>query len=255
MKVVSFNANGIRSATKKGFFDWFYSIHADVLCIQETKAQEHQLQEDLFSHSEYQRFFFDAHKPGYSGVSIYTRIKPDQVKKGLGFSLADTEGRYIEIELGNLSIASLYLPSGSSGEVRQEAKFLFMEQYQEILQRQLNDGRNYIICGDWNIVHKRIDIKNWAGNQKSSGCLPEERAWLDLLFEKWRWVDAFRVLNQQPDQYTWWSQRSKAWDKNVGWRIDYQVTTPALRDKIKSVAIYREQKFSDHAPLIIDYQL
>lgn len=255
MKVVSFNANGIRSATKKGFFDWFYTIGADVLCIQETKAQEHQLQDDLFSHPEYHRFFFDAYKPGYSGVSIYTRIKPSHVKKGLGFPLADTEGRYIEIEIDNLSIASLYLPSGSSGEVRQEAKFLFMAQYQEILQRQLNEGRNYIICGDWNIVHKRIDIKNWAGNQKSSGCLPEERAWLDLLFEQWGWVDAFRVINQEPDQYTWWSERSKAWDKNVGWRIDYQVASPALRDKIQSVAIYRGQKFSDHAPLIIDYKL
>lgn len=253
MKVVSFNANGIRSATKKGFFDWFYTIDADVLCIQETKAQEHQLQDDLFSHEDYERFFFDAQKPGYSGVSIYTRIKPQNVKKGLGFPLADTEGRYIEVEIGNLSVASLYLPSGSSGEVRQEAKFAFMAKYQEILARQLKGGRDYIICGDWNIVHKQIDIKNWASNQKSSGCLPEERAWLDLLFESWGWVDAFRVLNHEKDQYTWWSERTKAWDKNVGWRIDYQVVTPSLRDKIKTVSIYRGQKFSDHAPLIIDY--
>lgn len=255
MKIVSFNANGIRSAAKKGFFDWFYTIDADVLCIQETKAQEYQLQEGLFAHPEYQRFFFDAEKPGYSGVSIYTRIVPQTVSKGLGFTLADTEGRYIEMTIGNLSIASLYLPSGSSGEARQRAKFDFMAQYQEILAQQLKSGRDYIICGDWNIVHKEIDIKNWAANQKNSGCLPEERAWLDLLFENWGWVDAFRVLNHERDQYTWWSQRAGAWARNVGWRIDYQVVTPNLRDKITAVAIYREQKFSDHAPLIIDYQL
>jgi len=255
MRVVSFNANGIRSATRKGFFDWFYGIDADVLCIQETKAQEHQLQDDLFCHDEYERFFFDAHKPGYSGVAIYTRLKPKSVKKGLGFPLADTEGRYIEIELGDLSIASLYLPSGSSGDVRQEQKIIFMEKYQEILKRQLHEGREYIICGDWNIVHKKIDIKNWAGNQKSSGCLPEERAWLDLLFEEWGFVDAFRVLNHEADQYTWFSERTKAWDRNVGWRIDYQVATPGLRDQITAVSIYRDQKFSDHAPLIIDYAI
>ncbi len=255
MRVVSFNANGIRSATKKGFFDWFYSIDADVLCIQETKAQEHQLQDDLFMHEDYERFFFDAQKPGYSGVAIYTRIKPNAVKKGLGFPLADTEGRYVEIEIGNLSIASLYLPSGSSGEIRQEAKLAFMARYQEILKQQLHSSRDYVICGDWNIVHKQIDIKNWASNQKSSGCLPEERAWLDLLFEQWGWVDAFRVLNHEKEQYTWWSERMKAWDKNVGWRIDYQVVTPGLRDKIKAVSIYRGQKFSDHAPLVIDYDL
>ncbi len=255
MKIVSFNANGIRSATKKGFFDWFYSIDADVLCIQETKAQEHQLQETLFCHQDYQRFFFDAHKPGYSGVAIYTRLPPDTVKTGLGFPLADTEGRYIEMAIGNLSIASLYLPSGSSGNIRQEAKYAFMKAYQTILSNQLKAGREYIICGDWNIVHKAIDIKNWLSNQKNSGCLPEERAWLDLLFEEWGWVDAFRVLNQEKDQYTWWSQRAGAWDRNVGWRIDYQVATPGLRDKIKEVAIYREQKFSDHAPLIVRYDL
>jgi exodeoxyribonuclease-3 len=255
MRVMSFNANGIRSATKKGFFDWFYQQNVDVLCIQETKAQEHQLQEGLFCHSEYQRFFFDAEKPGYSGVAIYCKQVPDQVHKGLGFKTADSEGRYIQADFGSLSVASLYLPSGSSGEARQEVKFSFMEQYQKILERQLLEPRSYIICGDWNIVHKQIDIKNWASNQKSSGCLPEERAWLDYLFEKLGWVDAFRVLNHEPDQYTWWSERMRAWDKNVGWRIDYQVASLVLRDKIKAVSIYRGQKFSDHAPLIIDYEV
>jgi exodeoxyribonuclease-3 len=255
MRVITFNANGIRSATKKGFFDWFYQQNADVLCIQETKAQEHQLDGDLFKHPDYQRYFFDAHKPGYSGVSIYTKKVPDQVIKGLGFPLCDTEGRYIEAQYGDVSIVSLYLPSGSSGDVRQAEKIKFMQRYQEILEQQLKSGRRYIICGDFNIVHKKIDIKNWAGNQKSSGCLPEERAWLDYLFEMLGWVDAFRVLNHEPDQYTWFSERSKAWDKNVGWRIDYQMVSPVLRDKITSVAIYRGQKFSDHAPVIIDYDI
>jgi exodeoxyribonuclease-3 len=255
MRVMSFNANGIRAATKKGFFDWFYTQDVDVLCIQETKAQEHQLQDDLFCHPEYQRYFFDAQKPGYSGVAIYTREAPIQVHKGLGFALADTEGRYIQADFGAVSVASLYLPSGSSGDVRQTCKINFMQQYQTILARQISEPRPYIICGDWNIVHKQIDIKNWASNQKSSGCLPEERAWLDLLIDGQGWVDAFRVLNHEKDQYTWWSERMRAWDKNVGWRIDYQMVSPSLRDKITRVAIYRDQKFSDHAPLIIDYNL
>jgi exodeoxyribonuclease-3 len=255
MRVITFNANGIRSATKKGFFDWFYQQDADVLCIQETKAQEYQLDDDLFCHNEYERYFFDAVKLGYSGVAIYTRCKPDQVIKGLGFPLCDTEGRYIEAQYGDVSIISLYLPSGSSGEERQIQKFKFMKLYQEILEKQIHNKRHYIICGDFNIIHKKIDIKNWASNQKSSGCLPEERAWLDYLFEMLGWVDAFRILNQEPDQYTWFSERAKAWDKNVGWRIDYQMVSPALRNCIKAVSIYRQQKFSDHAPVIVDYDL
>ena len=255
MRVMSFNANGIRAAAKKGFFDWFYQQNVDVLCIQETKAQEHQLDSDLFKHPEYERFFFDAEKPGYSGVSIYTRIKPDRVHKGLGFPVADTEGRYIQADFGDISVASLYLPSGSSSELRQEVKMAFLSQYQNILEKQIKTPRQYIICGDWNIVHKKIDIKNWASNQKSSGCLPEERAWLDYLFDRLGWVDGFRVLNHEADQYTWWSQRMRAWEKNVGWRIDYQIVSPSLRDKIKAVSIYREKQFSDHAPLQIDYLL
>ncbi len=255
MRVMSFNANGIRAATKKGFFEWFYQQNIDVLCIQETKAQEHQLQDQAFLHPEYQRFFFDAQKPGYSGVAIYTRKTPDRIHKGLGFPVADQEGRYIQADFGPLSVASLYLPSGSSSELRQEVKMQFLAQYQSILEKQCQEPRQYIICGDWNIVHKQIDIKNWASNQKSSGCLPEERAWLDYLFEKLGWVDGFRVLNHEPGQYTWWSERMRAWEKNVGWRIDYQVVSPALRERIQKVQIYREQKFSDHAPLIIDYQL
>jgi exodeoxyribonuclease-3 len=255
MRVVSFNANGIRAAAKKGFFDWAWSQGIDVLCIQETKAQESQLAEEQFHQQDYYRYFFDAKKPGYSGVAIYTRHKPDHVHKGLGFEIADNEGRYIQADFGNLSIASLYLPSGSSGDERQAVKFKFMERYEEILAKQAQDGRQYILCGDWNIVHKEIDIKNFKSNQKSSGCLPEERAWVDKLLTSLGWVDAFRVLNHEADQYTWWSMRTRAWEKNVGWRIDYQMVTENLKPSISHVEIYRGHKFSDHAPLIVDYRL
>lgn len=255
MRVVSLNANGIRAAAKKGMFDWFLSNDIDVLCIQETKAQTEQLDDALFNPTGYERFLFDAEKKGYSGVAIYTRIKPDQVTTGLDLPYIDTEGRYIQMDVGDLSIASLYLPSGSSKEARQQIKFELMAAYEKILEKQLNDGRKYIICGDWNIVHKEIDIKNFKANQKSSGCLPEERAWLDKLFEQMGWVDAFRVKCTEPDQYTWWSNRGQAYAKNVGWRIDYQVISPALKDQVEGVAIYKDERFSDHAPLIVDYNL
>ena len=253
-RIMSFNANGIRSAERKGFFGWFAQQNIDVLCVQETKAQEHQL-DAAHRPLAYHTYFFDAEKKGYSGVAIYSRVKPDQVHCGLGCPSADSEGRYIRADFGELSVVSLYLPSGTSGDERQQVKFDFMDYYEQLLHEQLHSGRQFIICGDWNIVHKEIDIKNFKSNQKNSGCLPEERAWLDKLFEQWGWVDAFRVVNQEPHQYTWWSQRGRAWDNNVGWRIDYQVISPDLRDKVIGAEIYRAQKFSDHAPLTIEYQL
>ena len=255
MKIASFNVNGIRAAARKGLFDWFLDKNIDVLCIQETKAQEHQLNDALFNPNGYHRALFDAHKKGYSGVAIYSRAKPDQLITGLGFDTADHEGRYIQANFGNLSVISLYLPSGSSGDERQAIKFDFLARYDAILSKQKQDGRDYIICGDWNIVHKQIDIKNFKSNQKSSGCLPEERAWMDKLFTEIGFVDAFRVINQEADQYTWWSNRARARENNVGWRIDYQVVSPHLKDKIRSVEVYKDKWFSDHAPLIIDYAI
>lgn len=254
LRIMSFNANGIRAAQRKGFFDWFAQQNIDVLCVQETKAQEPQLDA---SHRPdgYHAYFFDAQKKGYSGVAIYSRIKPDHVHYGLDWPLADSEGRYIRADFGDLSVVSLYLPSGTSGDERQQVKFDLMAHYEQLLHEQLHSEREFIICGDWNIVHKEIDIKNFKSNQKNSGCLPEERAWLDKLFEQWGWVDAFRVVNQEPYQYTWWSQRGRARENNVGWRIDYQVVSPSLRDKVMGAEIYREQKFSDHAPLTLEYQL
>lgn len=255
MRIVSANLNGIRSAAKKGFFDWFQSQNIDVLCIQETKAQEDQLSDEIFHPEGYHRYFHDADKKGYSGVAIYTRIEPTKVIKGLGWPDIDAEGRFIELQLDGLSIISLYMHSGSASDERQQIKFDFMQRFGDYLKSLRRKHREYIICGDWNIVHKEIDIKNWKGNQKNSGCLPEERQWLDELLtpEGLGYVDAFRVVNQQPHQYTWWSNRGNARANNVGWRIDYQIITPNLKNTVQAASIYKDEWFSDHAPLTIDY--
>ncbi|MFZ5757104.1 MAG: exodeoxyribonuclease III [Pseudomonadota bacterium] len=255
MRIVTLNANGIRSADRKGLFTWLPAVQADVVCIQETKAQEHQLAAHVLAPAGFHAYYFDAVKPGYSGTAVYAREKPRAVHKGLGFTLADTEGRYLQVDFAGLSVASLYLPSGSSSELAQQRKFEFMAAYEPQLAALRKKKREYILCGDWNIAHKPVDLKNWRGNQKNSGFLPEERAWLDTLFDEYRLVDAFRVVDDRADQYTWWSNRGQAWAKNVGWRIDYQITTPGLRDAVKSASIYKDERFSDHAPLIIDYDL
>ena len=255
MKIVSLNANGIRSACRKNFFDWMLKLQPDVVCLQETKAQVDQLQDEILSPPGYHSYFKDADKKGYSGVALYTRLKPDRVITELGWPQADSEGRYLQADYGKVSVISLYLPSGTSGEERQAIKYEFMDFFTPVLKSMRRKRRDYIICGDWNIAHKEIDLKNWRGNQKNSGFLPEERAWLDEVFGSVGLVDAFRVKNQMPDQYTWWSNRGQAWAKNVGWRIDYQVITPGLKEKVLKVDIYKDQRFSDHAPLIIDYDI
>ena len=204
-------------------------------------------------HKDYHCFYHDADKKGYSGVALYCRKQPDKIISGIGWQDVDSEGRFIEAQFGNLSIISLYLPSGSSGEERQAFKFTFMDRFTPYLQECSQNGRDYIICGDWNIAHKEIDLKNWRGNRKNSGFLPEERAWLDRLFADGHWLDAFRLLNQEAEQYTWWSNRGQSWTKNVGWRIDYQIISPALKDKVTTASIYKDERFSDHAPLIMDY--
>ena len=256
MKVITFNANGIRAATRKGFFDWFKQQDADFLCIQETKAQFEQLKGDSIYFPEgYHYAYTDATKKGYSGVAIYAKRKPIRIIHTLGIDWADDEGRYIQFDHDDLSIASIYIPSGSSGDERQAYKMDFLEKYKTILSEQFHNNKRFIICGDVNIVHKEIDIKNWKQNQKTSGVLPEERAWLDHIFEDIGWVDAFRVINQKPEQYTWWSNRGQARAKNVGWRIDYQWVTPPLKEKIIADTIYTDAWFSDHAPLSITYKI
>ncbi|MGZ8190580.1 MAG: exodeoxyribonuclease III [Methylococcaceae bacterium] len=255
MRIITFNANGIRSAERKGFFNWMKGQNADIVCIQETKAHIHQLAFDTFFPENYHCFYHDAEKKGYSGVALYCRNRPDNVISGIGWPDFDVEGRYIEAQFGDLSVISLYLPSGTSSEDRQAIKFAVMDRFAPYLQECAKNSRDYIICGDWNIAHKEIDLKNWRGNQKNSGFLPEERAWMTQLFAEGHWLDAFRLINQEAEQYTWWSNRGQAWAKNVGWRIDYQIISTSLKDKVTATSIYKDERFSDHAPLIMDYDL
>lgn len=255
MRIMTFNCNGIRAAARKGFFDWLPKAGADVVCLQETKAQIDQLSDPVFHPESYHCTYFDAEKKGYAGTALYTKKEPSKLTTGLGFELADTEGRYIQADFDGFSVASLYLPSGSSGPERQERKFSFMDDFMEHMKKLRRKRREFVICADWNICHKQIDLKNWRSNQKNSGFLPEEREWLDILYDEVGFVDAFRVVNQEADQYSWWSNRGQARANNVGWRLDYHVVTPALKDKVRSAEIYTAENFSDHAPVIIDYDL
>jgi exodeoxyribonuclease-3 len=255
MKIVSLNVNGIRAGERKGFFDWIQKLDADIICLQEIKAQEDQLTADAFWPSNYHCFYHPAEKKGYSGVAIFSKQKPDHVSKAIGWADFDSEGRYIEAHFGTLSVASIYMPSGSSKEERQVFKYDLMERLLPVLREKQADGKKHVLCGDWNIAHKKIDIKNWRGNQKNSGFLPEERAWLDTLFGTEKWCDAFRLVNQEEEQYTWWSNRGQAWANNTGWRIDYQIISHNLQGSVRSASIYKDERFSDHAPLIVDYAL
>jgi exodeoxyribonuclease-3 len=254
MRVVTLNLNGIRSAATKGFFDWLKRQQAEVVCVQEVKAQEDDLSPEMRAPKGYHGYFNCAEKKGYAGVALYCRRAPDKVRFGFGSKEHDDEGRYLQADFGRLSIVSLYLPSGSAGPHRQESKVRFMDHFLPLLKKLRKDGREYILCGDWNIAHKEIDLRNWRSNQKNSGFLPEERAWLSKVFDELGWVDVFRTLNRKPDQYTWWSNRGQAWAKNVGWRIDYQIATPGIAAKAVRERIYKDKRFSDHAPLIIEYQ-
>ena len=257
MRIITFNANGVRSAATKGFFKWLKKQDADVVCLQETKSQEDQLTDKTFRPDGHHCFYRDATtRKGYSGVAIYSRREPDEVRSSLGWAPFDDEGRYLEARYGKLSVVSLYVPSGSSGEERQRFKFKVMDWFKPVLDEWLASGRHYVVCGDWNIVRSRLDIKNWTSNQKNSGCLPAERDWLNgLCAEKTGWVDSYRALNPEGEDYTWWSNRGAARAKNVGWRIDYQMVTPSLRAKLKSCAITPKPRFSDHAPFTVDYAL
>ncbi len=259
LRVITANLNGIRSATSKGFLDWLQQQNADVVCLQELKAQTADMSVEMLNPPGYFGYFHYAEKKGYSGVGIYSRRQPDQIIEGLGIADIDAEGRSIEAafsgDLGNLSVVSLYLPSGSSGEERQAAKFAFMQRFLPRLEALANSGREFILCGDWNIAHREIDLKNWKGNLKNSGFLPEERAWMSDLFERIGLVDVYRRLypGHAGEAYTWWSNRGQAWAKNVGWRIDYQIATPGIAAKARSASVYKVERFSDHAPLIVDY--
>ena len=319
MRIITINLNGIRSAAGKGFFEWLARQDADIVCLQELKAQAADMTVQMLAPPGYHGYFHYAEKKGYSGVGIYCREQPQQVTAGLGIAEFDAEGRYIRADFAGFSVVSLYLPSGSSGEQRQAVKFKFMAAFlphlrnmlasspvseggamrllpqsagfagnvsqphlrnmlasspvseggatrllpqsagfagnvsQPLLRELRASGREVVICGDWNIAHKEIDLKNWRGNHKNSAFLPEERAWLSGLFDETGFVDVFRHVHPELEAYTWWSNRGQAWAHNVGWRIDYQVATPGIAVRAQAASIYTAQRFSDHAPLIVDY--
>jgi exodeoxyribonuclease-3 len=255
LKIITLNLNGIRSASRRDFFKWMTRQRADVVCVQELKAQDADLTAEMREPGKLRGYFHYAEKKGYSGVGLYCRREPDRVVEGVGVGDVDSEGRYLRADFGRLSVISVYLPSGSSGPHRQAAKFRFMDHFFPHLRNLAAERREILLCGDWNIAHQEIDLKNWRANRKNSGFLPEERAWLTRVFGELTWVDVYRRLH--PDTtgaaYTWWSNRGQAWAKNVGWRIDYQIATPGLAATARRAAIYKKKRFSDHAPLTIDY--
>ena len=257
-RLVSLNLNGIRSAHSKGVEKWLEQVSPDCICVQELKAQLCDIQGRFDQLAGLDGFFECADKKGYSGVGIYTRHEPSEVVYGLGEAEFDAEGRYIEARFDGagrrFSVISCYFPSGTSSEERQAVKYRFLDRMYPHLLR-LKQEREFVLCGDVNIAHQNIDIKNWRGNLKNSGFLPEERAWVTRLLEEAGVVDVFRRLNPDPEQYTWWSNRGQARAKNVGWRIDYHLATPGVAGLARSEFIYRDERFSDHAPLVIDYDM
>ena len=261
LRIVSLNLNGIRSAATKGVFDWLAASNADIVCLQEIKAQLGDLSPQMLAPDGYQGWFHCAGKKGYSGVGIYSKHSPTRISEGIGNTEFDAEGRYLRADFDTakykLSVISLYLPSGSSSPERQEAKFRFMALFFPLLKALRDEGREIVLCGDWNIAHKEIDLKNWKGNLKNSGFLPEERAWLSQVFDEVGWVDVFRRMHPdiEGDAYTWWSNRGQARAKNVGWRIDYQIATPGIAATVHAASVFKERFFSDHAPLIVDYAM
>ena len=254
MRVLTLNVNGLRAAVRKGLYEWLEGRQADFVCLQEIKARPEQLSEAELAPAGYRGFYEPGERKGHSGVALFTRAEPDEVIHGFGSAEFDPEGRYIEARFGDVSIVSVYVPAGTSGEVRLVAKFRFMEEFSAHLSGLAASGRHCILCGDWNVAHKEIDLKNYKANQKNSGFLPEERAWLDQVFGPIGFVDAFRQVNTEPGQYSWWSQRHPTTrERNIGWRLDYQVVTPGVGDCVLGASIAREPRFSDHAPVIVDY--
>ena len=255
MRIISLNLNGIRSAWNKGLLPWLEQQEADIVCLQEIKAQKADLTPEMLAPAGLGAYYHCAEKKGYSGVGLWCHQTPERVVEGLGNDEFDAEGRFIRADIGRLSVISLYLPSGSSSPERQEAKFRFMDTFLPMLVELAREGRDMVICGDWNIAHQKEDLKNWKSNQKNSGFLPEERAWMTRVIEEAGWTDVYRRLHPEATDecYTWWSNRGQAWAKNVGWRLDYQFATPGIAHVATRCSIWKETRFSDHAPLIVDY--
>lgn len=259
LRVTSLNVNGIRSAFRKDLAGWLAIARPDVVCMQEIKIQDADLADDIRHPNGYTGHFHHAEKKGYSGVGLYLARKAEAVAAGMDCPEFDAEGRILRADWNDLSIVSAYLPSGSSGDERQTAKYRFLDHYEGWLDGLMDEhrrtGREFILCGDWNIAHHEIDLKNWKGNLKNSGFLPEERAWMTKVLSEMGWTDVYRRLHPETtgEAYTWWSNRGQAWAKNVGWRIDYHIATPGIAAKALSASIYKDARFSDHAPLTIDY--
>lgn len=255
MKIITLNLNGIRAASRKGFFEWLQKEQPDYICLQELKAHEVDLTDTMMNPKGYFGYFSFAQKKGYSGVGIYSKTKPEKVISNSGIKLLDDEGRFIQVSTKTLDLISLYLPSGSSGDERQQYKFKVMEHFYKFLSAKIKTEKAVLICGDFNIAHHEIDLKNYKGNRKNSGFLPEEREWMTNILSKLGWVDVYRSLYPErgDEGYTWWSNRGQAWAKNVGWRIDYHLANLKFYEKATRGNVFKAERFSDHAPLIIDY--
>lgn len=249
--IVTYNVNGIRAAITKGFTDWLKSTNPDVVCLQEVKAEREQVDLSALEEAGYHYYWHSAKKKGYSGVAILTKLKPDHVEVGCGIEKYDNEGRVLRADYGDVSVMSVYMPSGSSGDERQAFKMQWLEDFQRYIDGLRKERPNLVICGDYNICHQPIDIHNPKSNANTSGFLPEERDWIDR-FIKGGFVDSFRHLNKDPHHYTWWSFRAGARGKNLGWRIDYGMISESLAPKLKRSVILPQAKHSDHCPVLLD---
>lgn len=253
MKIISYNVNGIRAAIRKGFIDWLKVTKPDVLCLQEIKANEDQLDLSLFEEAGYKyNYWHSAQKKGYSGVAILSKTKPNHIEFEIGIDLADNEGRVLRVDFDTISVISLYLPSGTNA-LRLETKFQFMDDFQDYITNLKKEIPNLVICGDYNICHEEIDIHNPKGLKKTSGFLPEERLWIDTFINN-GFIDSFRYFNQEPHQYSWWSYRANARNNNKGWRLDYCLTTNSLKDRLQRAYILQEAKHSDHCPVVVEIE-
>ncbi|HET8573563.1 MAG TPA: exodeoxyribonuclease III [Edaphocola sp.] len=254
MRIISYNVNGLRSAIKKGFIEWLGSNPADIICLQETKALKDDVDFKAIEDLGYHTYWFPAQKKGYSGVAIFTKMRPDAVHYGSGIGQSDAEGRVLRIDIGSLSIMSIYIPSGTSGDTRQEYKYQWLDEFYDYIQSLRKERPNLVICGDYNICHKAIDIHNPVSNKNSSGFLPEERAWMDKWFDS-GFTDSFRHFNQEPHHYSWWSFRANARANNKGWRIDYiSISGADLKSRLKEACILPQVKHSDHCPVYLEIQ-
>jgi len=252
-KIISYNVNGIRAAIKKGFLEWITAVDPDIICLQETKAQPEQIPLFDIEALGYRSYWFSAQKKGYSGVAILSKETPDHVEYGMGIPKYDDEGRFIRADYGNLSVVSVYHPSGSSGELRQAFKMEWLDDYQKYIDQLKKDRPNLILSGDYNICHKPIDIHDPVRNAKSSGFLPEEREWVSRFIDS-GFIDTFRHFNDEPHQYSWWSYRSNARAKNLGWRIDYHMASKSLEEKLKRALILPDALHSDHCPIVLEIE-